>query len=109
MISTRFLAICSICRQAVSLEYCKTDEAGNAVHEECYIAQLGEKSGRSEINQEIRNVLSTATRPPLRHCINCGGMMEYVTIAFYFDDSVWEVPFPVCQKCTPMVPPTLPS
>jgi hypothetical protein len=37
----------------VSLEYCKTDEAGNAVHEECYVAQLAEKSGRSETNQEI--------------------------------------------------------
>jgi hypothetical protein len=31
---------CWICGHAVSLETCKTDEHGEAVHEECYVARL---------------------------------------------------------------------
>jgi hypothetical protein len=32
--------VCSICGQPVSLQGCKIDEHGNAVHETCYAAQL---------------------------------------------------------------------
>jgi hypothetical protein len=35
------LPMCDVCGQAVSLEYCKTDENGDAVHEECYLRRLG--------------------------------------------------------------------
>jgi hypothetical protein len=35
------LPICNVCGRAVSLEYCKTDENGDAVHEECYLRKLG--------------------------------------------------------------------
>ena len=32
---------CSICHQPVALETANTDEAGQAVHEECYLLNLG--------------------------------------------------------------------
>jgi hypothetical protein len=31
---------CTICDKPVPLETCKTDEAGKAVHEECYVLKL---------------------------------------------------------------------
>jgi hypothetical protein len=33
--------ICAICRKAVLLENAKTDDAGKAVHEECYVQKIG--------------------------------------------------------------------
>jgi hypothetical protein len=33
--------ICSICNLPVSLNSAKTDEDGNAVHEDCYLIKLG--------------------------------------------------------------------
>jgi hypothetical protein len=33
--------ICSICNQPVPLNYAKTDEDGNAIHEACYLVKLG--------------------------------------------------------------------
>ena len=33
--------ICSICNLPVSLNNAKTDEDGNAVHEDCYLIKLG--------------------------------------------------------------------
>ena len=32
--------ICWICGKSVSLENCKIDEHGSAVHEECYVAKV---------------------------------------------------------------------
>ena len=32
--------MCWICGRAVSLESCKIDELGNAVHEMCYVAKV---------------------------------------------------------------------
>ncbi len=37
---TRVAKPCWICGRVVSLESCKTDENGNAVHEECYVARV---------------------------------------------------------------------
>ena len=34
------LPICSICDRAVYLEVAKTDENGQAVHEECYVGKV---------------------------------------------------------------------
>lgn len=31
---------CLICREPVSLEHSKTDERGQAIHEECYVSKL---------------------------------------------------------------------
>jgi hypothetical protein len=33
--------LCSICNLPVSLNHAKTDEDGNAVHEDCYLIKLG--------------------------------------------------------------------
>jgi hypothetical protein len=35
---------CSICNQPVALEIAKTDDSGQAVHEECYVLKLGVES-----------------------------------------------------------------
>ncbi len=32
--------ICKICRQAIAIETCKTDERGQPVHEACYLDRL---------------------------------------------------------------------
>lgn len=32
---------CSICNQPVALEIAKTEDSGQAVHEECYVLKLG--------------------------------------------------------------------
>jgi len=36
--------ICSICGKAVSLENSKTDDAGHAVHEHCYVLRVESQS-----------------------------------------------------------------
>jgi hypothetical protein len=38
--SAEFSPICPICREPVRLEDAKTDEGGNAIHENCYYASL---------------------------------------------------------------------
>ena len=38
---------CSICHKPVALETAKTDEVGEAVHEECYILNAGVKRDQS--------------------------------------------------------------
>jgi hypothetical protein len=35
-----FVPMCSLCGEPVSLEDCKTDDGGRAVHERCYIGSL---------------------------------------------------------------------
>lgn len=37
---TRLWPTCWLCGKAVSLETCKSDEHGRAVHEECYVADI---------------------------------------------------------------------
>jgi len=34
------LPLCRICGKPVAIETCKTDEAGRAVHEECYVVEF---------------------------------------------------------------------
>lgn len=36
---------CSICHKPVALETAKTDERGQALHEECYLLNLGIETG----------------------------------------------------------------
>ena len=38
----RPLAYCAICNKPVELERCKTDEAGDAVHEDCYVSKVSQ-------------------------------------------------------------------
>jgi hypothetical protein len=33
-------ASCPICKRPVSLERCKTDEDGRAIHEDCYVRKI---------------------------------------------------------------------
>jgi hypothetical protein len=40
MFHERWLPQCAICKSAVILEDCKTDEYGRAVHEDCYIRAI---------------------------------------------------------------------
>jgi hypothetical protein len=42
--SGKSLLNCFICNEPVSLETTKTDEAGNAVHEECYVLRLSKQT-----------------------------------------------------------------
>jgi hypothetical protein len=44
---TAFTLKCAICGRPVSLEECKVDAVGMAVHEECYVSKLanGKKAG----------------------------------------------------------------
>jgi hypothetical protein len=43
------LTLCAICGIPVELEFCKTDEAGDAIHEQCYIAKMAR-------TKSVRNV-----------------------------------------------------
>jgi hypothetical protein len=42
--------MCPLCGEPVSLERCKTDEDGRAIHEDCYVRKVCSKglSGRSD-------------------------------------------------------------
>ena len=40
--------ICSICRKSVELETSKTDERGEAIHEECYVQVVTRRPPSSE-------------------------------------------------------------
>jgi hypothetical protein len=42
--------ICWICGNRVSLEGCKIDELGRAVHDDCYVAKLGLLAGDTPQN-----------------------------------------------------------
>jgi hypothetical protein len=41
------LVSCVVCGDTVELEYCKTDEHGQAIHQKCYIARLAKKAKKS--------------------------------------------------------------
>ena len=41
---------CSICGKPVAIETAKTDEAGQAAHDECYLLKLGINPGRSPVH-----------------------------------------------------------
>ena len=60
---------CSICNQPVALEIAKTDDFGQAVHEECYVLKLGVESSRAAVQHaeqtqtlNIQHSLSDKTR-----------------------------------------------
>jgi len=59
---------CWICGRAVSLESCKIDENGWAMHEECYVAKVALEKGQSQPSTiakvALKNGLSQASMPP---------------------------------------------
>lgn len=46
--------ICPICRKTVPLNIAKTDEDGNAIHEDCYLVKLG-VAPRAENDLKVSN------------------------------------------------------
>lgn len=46
--------ICPICNEAVTLETCKINEDGQAIHEDCYVGKI-----RSELKQDQEKTVST--------------------------------------------------
>lgn len=57
--------LCSICREYVPLEKCKTDERGNALHEECYVLRKVRPkilSGWKDIANHLRKGVRTVQR-----------------------------------------------
>lgn len=56
-------ASCVLCGDPIELEYCKTDEYGKAVHQNCYVSSL-KSSTKENIAPEVRdqNADSTALR-----------------------------------------------
>jgi hypothetical protein len=40
------LPICSLCDEPVEIETAKTDENGDAVHEDCYVVKMRPKKSR---------------------------------------------------------------
>jgi hypothetical protein len=49
---------CSICDKPVALEAAKTNEVGQAVHEECYLHKLGIKADRGSVqmSKQVQSV-----------------------------------------------------
>jgi hypothetical protein len=53
---------CWICGGGVSLETCKTDEHGKAVHEECYVARMAlERASAQWVSQKERDKREAAS------------------------------------------------
>jgi hypothetical protein len=48
---------CSICNRPIALETAKTDEVGQAAHEECYLRKLGIKADRNSLqaSEQVQN------------------------------------------------------
>lgn len=59
---------CAICDRLVSLESCKIDEEGRAVHEHCYILSTLQRSRREQVTglpfQDDRRKPKSAIRKP---------------------------------------------
>jgi hypothetical protein len=49
--STRSILHCRICSKPIPVESAKTDGEGQAIHEECYILSLTQKSASSRIRR----------------------------------------------------------
>jgi hypothetical protein len=91
--------ICSICGETVELEFCKSDESGQVVHEKCYVAKMAADS--TQLHQAIRALLlDIGNAAAERSCPTCGGQLTLVAVTFYFDNLPWEVKLPMCADCT---------
>jgi hypothetical protein len=53
-----------------------------------------------ELKNSIRKFLDSSSEPRIQYCQNCGGILRHAMATFYFDGCSWEVPLPVCAKCT---------
>lgn len=53
-----WLPSCSICKEPVNLEDCKTDEGGQAVHESCYCGAMRLKNRRGNSRWKLPSASS---------------------------------------------------
>ena len=54
--------ICFVCNQPVRLDHAKTDEDGNAIHEDCYLIKLRRKAG-SQSSPRAQRISSESEKP----------------------------------------------
>ena len=64
------LPICSLCDEPVQIETAKTDENGDAVHEDCYVVKM--RSKRSRPRHALRFPQHIAISPMTLTCPRCG-------------------------------------
>jgi hypothetical protein len=55
----------------------------------------------SELSRSILEFLSSSAVPTVRHCQQCGSLLEYLPATFYFAGKPWKIGLPVCTKCAP--------
>lgn len=55
--------ICFVCNQPVRLDHAKTDEDGNAIHEDCYLIKLGVKPVISPLQVPSEYLLKVKAPP----------------------------------------------
>jgi hypothetical protein len=103
--------ICTICGETVGLEFCKSDEDGQVVHEKCYVAKVAadSRADSSGLHQAVRALLLAASTAEAHPCPTCGETMTHIAVTFFFDGSPWEVPVPFCPVCTPATSSLRPS
>ena len=58
-----FVPHCVICTQAVNLTESKTDEDGQAVHEDCYVSNLIPKKISARADSDYSSFTRTAQKP----------------------------------------------
>jgi hypothetical protein len=113
----RAFPICSICNEPVEIGTTKLNQAGEQVHEECYV--LDNRLGRaapplvsseedtsaveSSLPQAIIEFLNDAsTHAAASSCPDCGSKLEYRDCTFFYEGQTWEVPLPICIICHPL-------
>lgn len=55
----------------------------------------------SELSRSIHEFLSSLDEPKVRHCQQCGSLLEYLPVTFHFAGKAWKSGLPVCTKCEP--------
>jgi hypothetical protein len=57
--------------------------------------------------RSLRALLDAESGKPreIRHCPDCGSLMEHRTVTFSLAGSseTWQIPFPFCRECNPKV------
>jgi hypothetical protein len=84
--SKQWLPNCCVCKEPVFLERSKTDEYGQAVHEECYVLRVRSKAGFSTTlglcrTQQTSVPVTGLTTPPWQRYEICRAAMSDASIA----------------------------
>jgi hypothetical protein len=105
----RITPICSICNKPIDLETSKTDERGQAVHEECYlriVKQPPRLPVQKSVSMAVIDFLTAASLPKKEDacCPECGSPIGYRTLTFFFRGQTWNVRLPLCPACNLISP-----